>query len=373
MSQGTASETPGPGAPNREEAIHGSAANASQPTRPDGQDPVKIGLWGPPQSGKTTYLAALPIAVSDGSTRNGSWIIFPQGTESRRLKQNFEKLLVEDQRFPEATVPNAPASLKWLFVGDLARSRFDRRKLRRGEMESRFVLDLIDVHGDAYLHNTETGGDPDKETAADAETANVASVALDHLAGAQGIIYLFDPIGERDNRDSAAYVRGTVNELLERAAANDQRPGRYLPHQVSVCITKFDHPELFHQAQAMHLVTKGPDGMPRVRDEDAEQFFNELCTGRFWSEHYEAGQQSAEYVRDQLRHIFRPDHIRYFVTSSIGFWIEPPSGDKATTRFNLDDFANYHDRDGKPAIKGKVRPINVLEPLISLQQRIAQG
>jgi hypothetical protein len=378
MSQGAAPDQPDPGTPDqrdREEAGQQSNVTALRSARShDGphDEAVKIGLWGPPQSGKTTLLAALPVAVSNRNAKNGSWIIFPRDDRSRVLKDRFEKALVEDRRFPESTIRDTTVPLEWLFVGDLAGSTFDRRRLRRlrrSELESRFVLDLIDVHGDLY-HT-----DPDQQEV----RSEAAAKALDHLAAAQGIIFVFDPIGEKDgineqdSKELAAYVRGTVNELLVRAANNRQRPGRHLEQQVSVCITKFDHQELFQQARQMHLVTKGDDGMPRVRDEDAEQFFDELCNGKFWSKEYEAGQQSAEFVRDQLRNIFHEDHIRYFVTSSIGFWMHPPVGDKATAWFDPNDYANYYVSDGRARIRGKVRPINVLEPLISLQQRIARG
>lgn len=368
MSQGTAPATPDPGKPGRPDQDEAARKPVVTAIEPAAEDAVKIGLWGPQQSGKTTFLAALPVAVSDRSARNGSWLIFPQDNESWALLDRFEKTLVEDRRFPESTLLSNRAKLEWLFVGDLAGSRFDRRKWRRRrrpeEIESRFVLDLIDVQGGVYRR------DPGQET-----LSEVASAAFDHLAAAQGIIFLFDPIGERDKRNSAAYVRGTVNELLLRATRNGGRPGRYLPHQVSVCITKFDHPEMFHQARLMNLVTYGDDGMPRVRDEDAELFFEELCTGKFWSERYEHGQESAEFVRDKIRNVFHPDRIRYFVTSSIGFRMEPPGKGKDKDRawFNLDDFANVHEKDGKASIRGRVRPINTLEPLISLQQRIARG
>lgn len=364
MSQGTASATPDP------EDAQKPVVTAIGPAKPPAEDAVKIGLWGPPQSGKTTFLASLPIAVNERSARNGLWQVYPHDLRSWELLERFEKALVEDQRFPESTPVNARVPLEWLFVGDLTGSTFDKRKRRwrrwrrqRERLESRFVLDLIDVQGDAYRRDPGQG-----------QLSETASNALDHLSEAQGIIYLFDPIGEKDNRNSAAYVRGSLNELLLRATQNGGRPGLYLPHQLSVCITKFDHPEMFRQARRMHLVHYDDDGMPRVRDEDAEQFFEELCTGRFWSEHdYEAGQQSAAYVRDKIRRVFDPDRIRYFVTSSIGFWMEPPGEGRERAWFNPDDPVNYHDKHGKPAIRGQVRPVNALEPLISLQQRIARG
>jgi hypothetical protein len=318
---------------------------------------VKIGLWGSPQSGKTTYLAALRHATGAGDTGCGSWNIYPRNDASRDLLVRFTHTLVHERRFPEATSLGVTVPLEWLFVGDIARSKFDRRRLlRRGRLESRFVLDLIDVTGGAFAH------DPDKAGVA----PHVATAALDHLTDARGLIYLFDPIGEKENRDSFTYMNRTIAELLQRSAAST-RAGLHLPHYVSVCVSKFDHPEIFQQARRLGLVNYGHDGMPRVRDEHAEQFFDALCEGDFWHEHDEQGQASAQFVRDQLKTVFDPSRIRYFVTSSIGFW-RPPGWDPSASRFNPDDFANYLIKDGQPSIKGAINPINVLEPLINLQQ-----
>lgn len=332
----------------------------TQEKTPPSDDAVKIGLWGPPQSGKTTYLAALPIAARDSAARNGSWSVYPRSETSLALMEQFGRTLIDDHRFPEATV-GVSESLEWLFEGDLSGSRFDRRLLRwlprRGALNSSFVLDLIDVQGSAYHHD-----DTPKE---------ITSAALDHLFESQGIIFFFDPIGEKDNRNSITYVRDTANQLRMRAARNGGRPGIRLHHQVSVCITKFDHRELFEQAQAMNLVTMA-DGIPRVRDEDAKQFFEELCSGSFWNNRPDGGQESAEYVRDEIKQLFEPENIHYFVMSSIGFSMEPPIDGEPSAWFKPDAHSNYNERDERPGIKGKVRPINVLEPLIDLQQRIAR-
>jgi hypothetical protein len=358
-----------------------TATNPPPETSGRHPNPVKIGLWGAPQSGKTTYLAALTIAAGQANASSGSWNIYPRSTASQILKEEFERVLMDNRQFPNATVPGTRHQLEWEFVGDLARSKFDRRRLRRGPLESRFMLDLIDVHGDAYRRVPAKAAVPDQATpdravVPDQATAKaeVAAAAFDHLAQSQGIIYLFDPIGEQAARNSAAYVRATLNELLRRAATNGHRPGRYLQQQLSVCITKFDDQDLFDQAREMHLVSKGGNGMPEVRDEHAEQFFDELCSGKFWNTtHYARGQESAQYVRERIHQHFAPDRIRYFVTSSIGFWMMSPNGDKAGAWFDPDDPFNYTKRRKKVIIRGKVRPVNVLEPLISLQRRIAGG
>jgi hypothetical protein len=166
-------------------------------------------------------------------------------------------------------------------------------------------------------------------------------------------------------------MTSTVPELMQRAGQAG-RLDPYLPHQVSVCITKFDDPRLFQQARTAGLVTTGPDDIPRVRDVDAEQFFEELCTGTFWADEYAEARMSAISVRDELRTLFRPERIKYFVTSAIGFWLTPPETARAIAKFDALDFANLREKDGDWSIRGPVRPINVLEPLISLQQRIAE-
>lgn len=320
---------------------------------------VKIGLWGSPQSGKTTFLAALRHATGTGDTGCGSWNIFPLNPASRELLVKFTHELVHERKFPEATIRSAKIPLQWLFVGDITGSRFARRRLlRRGPVESRFVLDLIDVTGGAFAYNTE----------AERVSADVASAALNHLTESQGLIYLFDPIGEKDNRDSSTYVNRTITSLQEHAAKGGGA-GRYLPHHVSVCITKFDEPQIFQQARRMGLVNDGPDGMPRVLDEHAEEFFDALCTGRFWSRSGGQGDGSAQFIRQQLRANFDPKNIHYYVTSSIGFR-KIPDLDSGSERFDPDDFANTHEQNGLPRIRGGIHPINVLEPLVNLQQRL---
>ena len=342
---------------------HEGDTDSRRPSRPEAPpaatnaETVRIALLGAPASGKTTYLAALRLAVSSADSSVGRWMMYPANETSSQAMTRWSHDLITEHRFPVTTLPWEPVRLEWQFVGDLAGSRFERRpwwRRRRGELESRFKLDLIDVGGELYRPGV--------------DEIRATSAALDHFANAQGIIYLFDPINYVSTRDPAAYLREIVSERLRSVV----RPGRYLPHHVSVCITKFDDPAVFRLARQMGLVTSGADGMPRVRDEDAERFFDELCMRRFRSELDEHDQRSAQSVRDVIRQVFHPDRIRYFVTSSIGFPTEPPTNDKADVRLNPDGFANYYERDVQPTIRGPVHPINVLEPLIDLQQRITR-
>jgi hypothetical protein len=335
--------------------------------------PIKIGLWGPPSSGKTTYLAALRQAVLSADRSIGQWNIIPVGESSKKLLIDWSHRLVTDRMFPEPTDWDAAVSLKWLFLGDLAGSRYDHRRFgRRRRLECRFLLDLVDVSGEAF------GDHPDKDQVK-AVPQWIKDRALDHLEDADGLIYLFDPITERDKQSASVYLNSTLTDLSQRMLGHIV--GHQLPKEISVCVTKFDHPELFGLARRVGLVNYGLDGMPRVLDKDAERFFDLLCTEGVWGdgEHDEEGNASAKFVRLSLQKSFNPKKIEYYVTSSIGYR-KPPgwnSGEAALPgyEFNPKGFNNIDmTKDGEktiPKIRGPIRPINVLEPLISLHQRAA--
>lgn len=332
-------------------------------------DEAKIGLWGSTGSGKTTFLAALRLAA--GADRaNGQWAIHPCNVPSAELLVRLTRELVSLRKFPQATAIGAYTDLAWLFMrAETEPPRSLARQLRRRRRPggSSFTLNLVDVSGEAFGESPESVSMP----------LHIIRKALDHLAEAQGLLYLFDPINERDNRDSADYFNRTIIELSRRMVEERRLIGQYLPHQVSVCITKFDHPEVFQHARKANLVNYGPDGVPRVLEEDAEAFFEVLCDGSFWANRDEQTYASAQFVLNELRTRFHPDRIRYFVSSSIGFrrpprW-DPEAALRPDSRFDPENFANIVTNGEHARIQDAINPINVLEPLISLQQRISRN
>jgi hypothetical protein len=324
---------------------------------------IKIGLWGSPACGKTTYLAALRHAV-DIDPADGRWVVHPGDDASADFMAEHSHNLVINHQFPGPTFPGAETPLRWHFVGDIAGSRFDQRKLRRrAPVPSEFVVELADVSGEAY-------GD----SASEHHMPDVIYGALDHLITAQGLIYLFDPIRERDARDSAEYLNRTIIALSRHMLAEGRLVNGYLPHHIAVCVTKFDHPAVFQQARRHGLVTPGPDGSPQILGKDARTLFDMICDDSFWGEAHEHSASSGRFVRDELKARFHPDRIRYFATSAVGFY-RGPGRDPATTQpsaFDPSDYANvYASGDREPMIRGPITPLNVLEPLLSLQHEIS--
>jgi hypothetical protein len=335
------------------------------PQPPEPMNTVTIGLWGAPGSGKTAYLAALPQALNSTDGSIGKWAIFPNNQVSEEVLIDWSHQLISLRTFPDLTLPGDVTKLAWRFVGDLADSRYARRgKLRRRTAaESWFDLDLIDVSGEAFGHN------PGERNVSE----DIADAALDHLARAKGLIYLFDPITERDRQIAAQYMNRTLMRLARRVKDEGRLIGPYLPHYIAVCVTKFDDKDVFRQAREAGLVNYGPDGMPRVLDRQAEALFDAICEGAFWPGQRTDMHGGARWVRNQLRQFFRPDRIRYYAISSIGY--KKPLGwareaVRPGFRFDPDDFSNVIVQDGRLKILGPVEPVNVLEPLVDLHMQI---
>ena len=324
-----------------------------------GGTPIKIGLWGSPGSGKTTYLASLPKALSSADQSIGKWAIWPKGPASAALLKQWNRRLTMEQLFPDPTQVGNVVNLAWRFVGDLTGSRYKRGAFRRLPAKSEFDLDVIDVSGEIF------GDSP-------TISQEKIDIALNHLVQAEGLIFLFDPITERDKHTAFEYMSSTLVELSLRIESEGRRIGQHLPHYIAVCITKFDHEDVFTNACEAGLVNYGPDGIPRVIGDHAEEMFNAMCEGRFWPDRKDS-HGGALFVKEKLREYFQPSRIRYYATSSIGFkktvgW--DPKANRLGFQFDPDNYVNFDERDGTKRILGPIMPINVLEPLVELQMQI---
>ena len=97
---------------------------------------------------------------------------------------------------------------------------------------------------------------------------------------------------------------------------------------------------------------------PRVHPATAEEFLiylSQSCNG------------SAELMLGAIRRYFRPERVRYFITSAVGFYLD------SNGRFDKEDFQNViWDNDGATRIRNGIHPINVIEPVLWLSEHLAE-
>ncbi|MFK0102799.1 MULTISPECIES: hypothetical protein [unclassified Streptomyces] len=304
-------------------------------------DRVRIGLWGAPRSGKTTYLASMAIAAMQQQRHSRSnWVIGGMNPESIEFLNDGVTQLAIQRRFPDATVGLQP--LSWSFQGDEPTAGPFRRNRETG-----FILEVQDVTGEAFR------GD---------EANALRPRVLDQLARSQGLIYLFDPLLDSQRAgEGLNFLYSMLTELNARVRDAGKLHRNRLPHHVSVCITKFDNPEVFRPAVEAGWVTQSQEGnrLPRVPDHQAARFFQWMCD--------DVRGASARLVRDGLANFFHPTRISYYATSAIGFRLNPQNV------FDYRNYLNVEVVDGVRRICTSPVPINVLEPLIDLEKRIRSG
>ncbi|MEU9077710.1 hypothetical protein ACFYUY_07995 [Kitasatospora sp. NPDC004745] len=301
---------------------------------PDGPGAVRIGLWGAPRSGKTTYLSALPIAALQHARHGkGRWVISGMTPEAGDFLNRGVRLLAVDRGFPGATT--GAQGMSWAFQGEEPR-------MIGGTRQVGFVLDIHDVSGEYFRP----------------EHPQHAAI-VDRLANSSGLIYLFDPLLDRERgTQSLEFFYATLNAITSRVRDRRGMAGGRLPHHVAVCVAKFDDPELFRPSVDARWVTQDGVGarIPRVPAEQAAGYFAWICDTFRGS--------TATLVRDALHTYFHPNRITYYATSAIGFRLNPDG------IFDYRFFANVQDVNGQPQIATSPNPINVLEPLVDLERRI---
>ncbi len=312
----------------------------SQP-RPD----HSISMWGAPSSGKTTFLAALSIAL----TRWGrDWKVIGADEASVEMLIKLTTPLLREHAFPPAT--SGIEAFRWLLVGQVTRTIPRRFRTERYEEIVQIGLDLADPSGEIAGPEWTTLGERGE--------------LIDNLERSRGIVFLFDPIRESEVGDTYDHTFGVLTQLAQRMIGSPGSADSHLPHYVAVCITKFDEIPVFRTAEKLGLLMADPAdplGLPRVADEDARELFARLC------EVSHSG--TADMVLNTLEQHFRPERIKYFVTSAVGFYVDPRKG-----AYDPDDIQNLlpdSNHPEKPWIRGTVHPINVMEPLLWLGKKLA--
>lgn len=314
---------------------------------PDDRPEHSISVLGAPTSGKTTFLAALSVALTRDE-REPQWNVIGADKASREALVNLTMAL-HGRTFPDATAL-AIESYRWLLVGQTHRSIPRRWFGTKRVLETvRIGLDLADASGE--LSNPEQASHPSRED------------LINNILRSRGIVFIFDPLSEAKRGDAFTNLFSVLAEVAQHMVDTEDFADGSLPHHVAVCVSKFDDIKVLTTAEQLKMTVSDPSdkyGFPRVHEDDAHEFFVRLC------QVLNAG--DAELVMKTLEKHFKKERIKYFVSSAIGFYVDPHA-----SGYDPDDMQNLipnPDEPSKSRIRGSIHPINVVEPLMWLASKV---
>jgi hypothetical protein len=300
-------------------------------------------MWGATATGKTTFLAALSTALLE---QNTGWRLRGADQPSTEALVTLTSRLADEGMFPDSTI--GISDYRWSLVGAVPRAikEWHWNGLRRRDLPIEIPLNLVDAAGEVADGSKSYGRE-------------VTERFVDNLVNSTGIVFFFDPIREFEKGDAFRHTFGVLTQLDSKMASKGK-----LPHHVAVCVTKFDEQRVFDAASEMRLVDYDGalPGFPRVPEVDAREFFHRLSAV--------SKTHTAYRVLPLLEQTFDSSRIRFFVTSAIGFYVNPHIG-----TFNPRDCQQHITAaapDEEPRIRGAVRPINVVEPIVWLGKQIAR-
>lgn len=332
------------------EATASSVLRLAPPTAAGRRLEHGITMLGAPSSGKSTFLAALSLALT---WRGGEWKVIPSDDASAQALINMVSRLTVKFDFPIMTWESIEL-YRWMLFGRIPHTRSRRRGAwQRDEQE-----------GEPVRIDMRVSDPPGEITKLRPGSELLSGELVRNLLSSRAIVFLFDPVREFEHGDAFDSIFALLARLSQHMSGSPECADGRLPHFVAVCVSKFDDDRVLASAGRLGLLTTDPDdpyGFPRVADSDARELFSSLCDLSLSG--------TADLVISTLEKYFRPDRVKYFVTSGIGFYVSRETGS-----YDPADHANYV-RDlhmpEKIRIRGAVHPINVAEPLIWLGSRLA--
>jgi len=132
-------------------------------------------------------------------------------------------------------------------------------------------------------------------------------------------------------------------------------------------VTKFDEPRVLETARRLNVLRRDPHDphdIPWVHELDARKLLVSLASV--------SGSGDGEMLVNALDQYFHADRVRFFATSAVGFYVDPQS-----KKFDIDNPQNLVKgaagmaQAGESRIRGPVRPINIVEPVLWLSEQIS--
>jgi hypothetical protein len=199
---------------------------------------IKIGIWGPPGSGKTHFLVMQQFADRDG------WNIRPIGEKARNLFNDGRRLLRKECEFIAPTIPDQnEIFLPFEFEGP-GKILYPKRRT--------FTVLLPECSGEYYEHPREV------------------PALVDAISHCHGLIWLIDPL-QIDNpipehKDYISMIQEWLGLIHEK-----QDSGR-LKHYMAFCLTKMDLPNY-----AQHLNNNPEEFCLNKLGDDVRTLLDDYC------------------------------------------------------------------------------------------------
>ena len=306
---------------------------------------TQISLYGAKGTGKTAWIAVLKEAAQ--RSRVGRWQVHGALPPDDGFLDSAYEMLTRLKRFLPGTVSVQHYSFVVVPMpheGILAQAGEEVSRVW-GRGRTGFRLHFVDGPGEAFL-------EPEDPGAGESVWLNIRT--------SRGIVYLFDPTIEApDGSQPPAnyrYLRRLSQETYRKLAEEGRLvDGRYFPHFVAVCLTKLDNPAVFSRLDERGLLSRDERGY-YVKDGDAERAFREFADRD---------------TVDALEGMFVKSRLRYYVTSSIGFYHFTNPMTKAE-EWDPRDCVNVVHLPNGERIRGGVSPINVFEPLVEIYRSVIE-
>lgn len=282
---------------------------------------TRIGLIGDTQSGKTTYLAALPKYCNQTHGQYGPWAC--QGVEQTDddwLEPRVENL--ENGYFPQTSSQPLPVNIM------LYCSKF------------KVTISTEDRPGDQYWEFDDQ--------------------MVDYLAHCDGLIFLLEP-GAKPRTPALHLLIDRLLVKMDRKLHDGRASGQPLPQAVAVCLSQYDDHEFFQWLSSKKYL--------EAKTENRVQNTPMICRGKVTQilenrEQYPDGVEILEVFKTR----FHLGKVDYLSISSVGFL----QSDYSSKSINWSTCKNvFINQEGVPKIQSApdYHPVNLFDPITSILAR----
>lgn len=194
-------------------------------------NPYKLIIWGPRQSGKTTYLATL---IRHLGSLYPVWRIREGNQEARRLSKQAQNMMYTRRIFLPPT--QSQVRYQYHIWRQIEGSTYDEVLLQFDDIAGEIYERLWDV--DTYDSET-TAATEDPHAPTPSSRLMTPAQWFDQISDMDGLLLFLDPHWQNVHRDERTYA-DLISDFLQKLSVRRQSRGIKRPLYVALCLTKAD-------------------------------------------------------------------------------------------------------------------------------------